>query len=220
MNGGTVMAARVPAESTTVNDAEVRLMDSALVLFSEKGYDGTSIREIIEMAGVTRPVLYYYFENKEDLFRRLLETRCAAMTDEWDAAVAGVVGLRARLVALIVTAFRQMEQSPDVIRLILVMFFAPTQSGPNIERGKLVDARLRRIVGIMRSGVDDGEIVGADPRALALAFSGMMDMFLMGKVRHPKAKLTPDLAESIVELFLHGAHSPGELRGLVNPFHD
>lgn len=214
------MAARVPAESATVNDAEVRLMDSALVLFSEKGYDGTSIREIIEMAGVTRPVLYYYFENKEDLFRRLIETRCAHMTQEWDSAVAPAKGLRARLCALITAAFRQMEESPDVIRLILVMFFAPSQSGPNFDRGKLVDERLRRIVGIMRAGIDDGEIASGDPRALALAFSGMMDMYLMGKVRHPKAMLSAALGESLVDLFLRGAQCAGDFSGLVNPFHD
>jgi len=216
------MTAKMPAETSPApaNDAEVRLLDSALVLFSEKGYDGTSIREIIEMAGVTRPVLYYYFENKEDLFRRLLETRCARMTCEWDEATGSVQGLRGRLRALITTAFRQMEESPDVMRLILVMFFAPTQSGPSFDRGKLVDDRLRRIVAIMRSGLEDGELGGGDPRALALAFSGVMDMYLMGKVRHPKARLSPELGEALVTLFLDGAASMGDVSDLVNPFHD
>ena len=62
---------QTPLESG--NEAEARLLESALKIFSEKGYEGTSIREIIEGAGVTRPVLYYYFQNKEDLFRRLVE---------------------------------------------------------------------------------------------------------------------------------------------------
>ncbi len=67
-------------KSESVNEAETRLLESALTLFSDKGYEGTSIREIIEGAGVTRPVLYYYFENKEDLFRRLVETKFAELT--------------------------------------------------------------------------------------------------------------------------------------------
>lgn len=215
------MPAKTPPEvAVSSNDAEQRLMESALVLFSDKGYDGTSIREIIEGAGVTRPVLYYYFENKEDLFRRLLETRCAQMTHEWDLAIGEASGLKGRLVALITTAFRQMEHSPEVMRLILVMFFAPAQSGPIFDRGKLVDDRLRRIVGIMRLGLEDGELQGSDPRALALAFSGMMDMYLMGKVRHPKARLSPALGEALVDLFLGGAQSPGDRAALVNPFHE
>ena len=59
-------------EAQQVNEAETKLLRSALTLFSEKGYEGTSIREIIEGAGVTRPVLYYYFENKEELFKEMV----------------------------------------------------------------------------------------------------------------------------------------------------
>lgn len=69
-----------------VNEAETKLLRSALTLFSEKGYEGTSIREIIEGAGVTRPVLYYYFENKEDLFRRLFETTFSELIQRIDAS--------------------------------------------------------------------------------------------------------------------------------------
>jgi len=41
------------------NDTEQRLLDAALTLFAEKGYEAASVREIIEATGVTRPVLYY-----------------------------------------------------------------------------------------------------------------------------------------------------------------
>ena len=47
------------------NGVEARVLKSAIKLFSEKGYSATTIREIIAEAGVTRPVLYYYFKNKE-----------------------------------------------------------------------------------------------------------------------------------------------------------
>ncbi|MCE1227092.1 MAG: TetR/AcrR family transcriptional regulator, partial [Geobacteraceae bacterium] len=45
-----------------------RLLDAALQLFSTKGYAATSVRELVEAAGVTKPVLYYYFKNKEGLY--------------------------------------------------------------------------------------------------------------------------------------------------------
>ena len=45
----------------SANEARTKLLESALTLFSQKGYEGTSIREIIQGAEVTRPVLYYYF---------------------------------------------------------------------------------------------------------------------------------------------------------------
>ena len=55
------------------HDAREVLLAAATALFAQKGYAGTSVREIVERAGVTKPVLYYYFENKEGLFRAILE---------------------------------------------------------------------------------------------------------------------------------------------------
>ena len=44
-----------------------RLMDAAFHLFTNRGYAATSVREIVEMAGVTKPSLYYHFESKDGI---------------------------------------------------------------------------------------------------------------------------------------------------------
>jgi len=44
-----------------------RILDVALELFNEQGYDKTSLREIAERLGVTKAALYYHFERKEDI---------------------------------------------------------------------------------------------------------------------------------------------------------
>jgi AcrR family transcriptional regulator len=44
------------------------IMTKALELFSAKGYEGVSVSELTEAAGITKPTLYYYFGNKEGLF--------------------------------------------------------------------------------------------------------------------------------------------------------
>ena len=41
-------------------------------LFAQNGYDATSVREIVEAAGVAKPTLYYYFRSKEGLAQALL----------------------------------------------------------------------------------------------------------------------------------------------------
>lgn len=49
-----------------------RILDVALELFTENGYDGTSMREIAERLNITKPALYYHFDSKEDIVRTLL----------------------------------------------------------------------------------------------------------------------------------------------------
>lgn len=58
-----------------------QILDVALRLFSTKGYEATSIREISEELGLTKAALYYHFKNKEDIFMAL-HLRLHALTYE------------------------------------------------------------------------------------------------------------------------------------------
>ena len=50
-----------------------KAIDSAMLLFWRKGYEGTSISDLTETLGITRPSLYAAFGSKEQLFRTVLD---------------------------------------------------------------------------------------------------------------------------------------------------
>jgi len=50
-----------------------RIQAVAIEMFTEHGYDKTSLREIAEALGVTKAALYYHFKSKDDIIRSLLE---------------------------------------------------------------------------------------------------------------------------------------------------
>lgn len=60
-----------PAQVDAKVDTRQRILDVALDLFTEQGYDGTSLREIAEQLGITKAAIYYYFESKEDILMAL-----------------------------------------------------------------------------------------------------------------------------------------------------
>jgi AcrR family transcriptional regulator len=66
----TTAATATPHPDAKV-DTRQRILDVALDLFTEQGYDGTSLREIAEQLGVTKAALYYHFESKEDILMAL-----------------------------------------------------------------------------------------------------------------------------------------------------
>src|SRR4051794_29826353 len=49
-----------------------QVLDAALELFLERGYEGTSMEAVAGAAGVTKPVVYACFAGKDELFRALL----------------------------------------------------------------------------------------------------------------------------------------------------
>ena len=54
-------------------ETQQRIMQSALLIFSKKGYQATSVAEICELAGVTKGAFFYHFPTKQSLFLALLE---------------------------------------------------------------------------------------------------------------------------------------------------
>ena len=70
------------------NGTRERILDVALELFTEQGYDKTSLREIAERLGITKAALYYHFERKSDILLELhlrLHELGASVLDELDA---------------------------------------------------------------------------------------------------------------------------------------
>jgi AcrR family transcriptional regulator len=62
-------------------DTRTRIQDVALELFTEQGYEATSLREIAERLGVTKAALYYHFKTKEDIVTSMVESHVAAMDE-------------------------------------------------------------------------------------------------------------------------------------------
>ena len=54
-------------------DKQQRLLDSAAGEFAARGYDGASLNRILEQAGMSKSSLYYYFDDKADLFTTLVD---------------------------------------------------------------------------------------------------------------------------------------------------
>ena len=51
-----------------------RILDAALTLFSENGYDGTSVEQIADFVGIRAPSLYKHYAGKEEILNALIDT--------------------------------------------------------------------------------------------------------------------------------------------------
>lgn len=65
-------------------DTRARIQQVALELFAERGVQQTSLRDIADRLGVTKPALYYHFASREDLLNSLVQP----MIDDFEAYAA------------------------------------------------------------------------------------------------------------------------------------
>ena len=214
------MTVTLPAVRPPTTDTEERLLDHSLTLFAEKGYEAASVREIIEATGVTRPVLYYYCSSKEDLFKRLVHWKHDEAYRELGKNVGETKGCANRLQAIMRGSFIFCATDPRVPRLMFQTHFGPTIPGISEFMAEVAKLRFMIVHQVMQEGLDAGELVGGDAASLSLIFCCIMDQHINVLVRMPKPKkrLTPELADSLVDVFLHGLGSGKRSRVSLPPF--
>ena len=214
------MTVTLPAVRPPTTDTEERLLDHSLTLFAEKGYEAASVREIIEATGVTRPVLYYYCSSKEDLFKRLVHWKHDEAYRGLGKNVNETKGCANRLRAIMSGSFAFCATDPRVPRLMFQTHFGPTIPGISEFMAEVAKLRFMIVHQVMQEGLDAGELVGGDAASLSLIFCCIMDQHINVLVRMPKPKkrLTPELADSLVDVFLHGLGSGKRSRVSLPPF--
>lgn len=161
-------ALALPAVRPPSNDTEERLLDTALTLFAEKGYEVASVREIIAATGVTRSVRHYHCSGKEDLFKRLVRWKHDEPSRELGRVVIEQNGCGHRLRAVMRGSFAFSAADPRVPRLMFQTHFGPPI--PGVSEFMAEVARLRLLVAhqVMQDGLDAGELGGRDAASLAL----------------------------------------------------
>ena len=73
-------------ESSSAEDTRERLIRAAAQLFAEKGYEGASVKELAQEAGVNVSLVSYHFGGKDGLYRSDPRSGGIKKTEQWKAA--------------------------------------------------------------------------------------------------------------------------------------
>jgi AcrR family transcriptional regulator len=108
-----VVAVRLPAA-----ERRRQLLDVALATFAATGFHDTSMNDLAEAAGVTKPVLYQHFPSKRDLYLELLEDVSARLCDNIVRQVDQAQGHEGRLAAGLTAYFSFVEEERSAFALL------------------------------------------------------------------------------------------------------
>ena len=190
-------------EKAPGSGARERLLAAGTALFSEKGYAGTSIREIVSQAGVTKPVLYYYFENKEGIFLAILK-RAARMQEAILADVRERTGaVLDRLIYLYHRIYQGVGEHQQLFKMIHNLIFGLPQGAPEGDTAHYSRRMAEAIKEIYVQGLASGEVRHADPDEAAMMVLALMDFcFHLAYIR-PES-LDPAQGERLLRLAFQG----------------
>src|ERR1039457_3846314 len=111
----------MPSSKVTPKAEETgrRILDSALELFRQEGFDITTMRDIARKAGVATGAAYYYYASKDAIVMDFYQRSCAEMQPEIEAVLERTNGLEGRLRELIRVKLVHFAPNRGVLRALL-----------------------------------------------------------------------------------------------------
>jgi AcrR family transcriptional regulator len=160
-----------PAQSSV----RARILDAAVDLFAEQGYDGTSVAQVLTRSNVAKGGFYHHFASKEDLlyevYGDLITRQLAAMDEIFARQLPPAETLRALITDLVISTAGSMKRA-------LVFWREMHKLGP--QRAEEYRRQRRRYHDAVRKLVRDGQSAGvfaavASPDTVAVTVFGVIN---------------------------------------------
>lgn len=174
-----------------MSDARHRILDAAETLFGSKGYASTSVREIVNAAGVKAPALYYHFGSKDGLLVELLGTRMDAFFPPLLDRVQQARHICEFFENYAAAIFDSARQKPAVMRFIFGIFTAPRDAIP---AAQLLPVQMRYFEPMFAQIERLTPDIDAQRRMFVFA---MFDAMIMGSCIQFLAGWAPELPDEL-----------------------
>jgi AcrR family transcriptional regulator len=181
-----------------------RILNKALELFSTKGYDATSVREICEAAEITKPTLYHFYGSKEGVYRALVEGALQEYKERLVRQVEAPGSPRERLKAIARDYFAFARERHELVRFIFALVHNPSSSAPATDFSNFYATVVGLISGVVEQGVEEGALRPGPGDLRMLVFMGALGESLCGYLITGKPEITPELADRLVDAIIDG----------------
>jgi len=180
-----------------------QIVESALRTIAEKGYSKTSFAEIAKELGITKGLIAYHFEGKQDLFLSIIDAIIDGQARNIADRLEGRTGARERLQSYIEASFEYIVANrPKAVALVDLW-----GSFTSAEEKRAFNARAygpcsNILRGIFEQGQQNGEFRDFNPHTLTQVLQGAIDGVMLQFVFNPDGIDMDDCAHDTLELIL------------------
>jgi TetR/AcrR family transcriptional regulator len=185
-------------------NARERLMQAAAELFSRKGYAATSVREIVAAAGVSKPVLYYYFKNKEGIYHEIIRFGLGKV----GGLIAEVNALDCSIAQKVLKLFERtidlIQEDMQIIRLLYAVQYGACRELSKVSLQDIQDLFDGAVLDLVKEGIAKGEFSPGDPEVMRWVLVGTMSITVDMLIFRPGLGGSRETLGRMVDLILRG----------------
>ncbi|BCH26382.1 TetR family transcriptional regulator [Mesorhizobium sp. L-8-10] len=158
-----------------IENARQRILDHAARLFAEKGYETSSLAELAERLGLTKPALYNYFASKQELYDAIILVTLSGLVETVTAAVACESSPSAKLRRFMMSHARYFEAHHDGFVAMLIGFGGMDSMEFRKEALALRNEHEHLLRAILADGVEAGAFRTIDPVTASRAILSLLN---------------------------------------------
>jgi AcrR family transcriptional regulator len=189
-----------------MSSARERLLESAKILFSQKGYYATSVEDIVESAGFSKGAFYFYFKSKEELFKSLVEEMHLNIVKRLEVFLERDLPLEDALIEYAKVFLEDIYQNRHIAQIFLFQLV-----GTNEEFRKLYYTKVSHLREMLTKMVDRaiqrGEINYKNAENIVNLYAGFLRMLVLEYVfreKEPDLERVKSLAQEGVKVLFRG----------------
>ena len=153
------------------------ILAASMKLFSEKGFDKTSMQEIVDESGVSKGSIFHHFKSKEEILTTAIVNQAKAHEQilcQWLNGLDGMTG-KEKMATLIDRLFEDVETDKTTERFGEQVFKSPQMILAIMQESLKIAAPI--YAKILKEGIEDGSITVALPDECAEAFSLLINFW-------------------------------------------
>lgn len=190
-------------------DNRTNILNKALQLFYEKGYDTIGVQEIADAVGVTKPTLYHYFGSKYGLLEAVTMAGYIPLRDRMAEAAVYAGDLPVNLERLTKAYFDFCSDNEAYYKLMMAMMYSAEES----DTYRVIQPCMGEIVGLLTNlFLKAGHIIGNmrdRQEQYSIGFYGFLNSYMLywfAKRPQERPQLSAALVHEVVHQFLYGIY--------------
>lgn len=192
-------------------DNRAKILDCAVHLFYQKGYDAVGVQEIATAAGVTKPTLYYYFKSKLGLLEAFLKEWCEPACQRLEEVTDAYREVPAdTLYALACTLVDIAKANREAYFLLLSLNYSARENEAFKAVFPYMQRMFRALTGFfIRAGDKIGNMNGRQEQ-FAISFLGIINHYILVMDERgilPEEFSDPHAIWELVRQFMYGIYS-------------
>ncbi|MBO5278484.1 MAG: TetR/AcrR family transcriptional regulator [Lachnospiraceae bacterium] len=184
------------------------ILQCALELFYRRGYDAAGVQEIVEMAGITKPTMYYYYKSKLGLLEALIEEKGELLLHRILEVQSKKLRFEEQLYQLAKVYLDFGRREHYFYFLMLGLMYSSTESEAHKAAMPFISRQYELIIDtFVRAGDYLGNMNGRQEQ-FAIGFLGVINCYMMVyNEKSTENMLSDEKIYAVVHQFLHGIYS-------------